>query len=59
MEALINEYKGVCELILELELELFDTRKDSKKQTVLRSAQEYRDALWELIIRTKGDPYND
>lgn len=59
MEALICEYKRVCELILEFEIELLDSRKDVIKQTVLRSANDYKDALWELIIRTKGDPYND
>lgn len=58
IKSLIYEYKNVCELILAIELELFETRKDSVKQTLLSSAQEYKDALWEVIIRTKGDPYN-
>lgn len=59
IKTLICEYKRVCELILAVEIELFETRKDSIKQSLLRSAQDYKDALWELIIRTKGDPYND
>lgn len=58
MKSLIEAYKLVCELILEFELDLLETRKDSAKQDVLLAAQDYRDALWRLIVRTKGDPYN-
>lgn len=57
-DGLIQEYRNVCKNILEIELELFTSRKDLRLQELLRTANQYKDALWEAIIQKKGDPYN-
>lgn len=58
-KTLIENYKRTCELILELELDMLRNNKDNRKQDVLKSANEYKYSLWEVIIRLCCDPYNE
>lgn len=59
----VELYERTCRVILDMETECLRHNKalSTRERDMLRTASEFKDAMWEMLIRdiNTKDPYND
>lgn len=59
----IGLYENTCRAILDIESEClrFNATLSTRERDVLRTASDFKDAIWEMLIHdiNTKDPYND
>lgn len=62
-QRLVKLYEETCRVILDMEIDSLrhNTSLSSRERDVLRTATEFKDAIWEMLIHEVNtkDPYND